>query len=203
MRCRVLLVCGSLQKVSANRAALDIARIHLSGLGLATVEDADELGTIPAFNSDHLTDPPQAVVSFRQRISRCDVAMMSCPEYAGAMSGVLKNALDWIVGSGELYTKPVAVLSAGTTGGVHALRNLIQTLTWQGAHVVGQLGIAGPRTKSDPSGRLTDPATITAIERLVQELIDVRVLPVDERLALVQHVTSSVGIETGHIASMS
>jgi NAD(P)H-dependent FMN reductase len=126
--------------------------------------------------------------------------MIAAPEYAGGLAGALKNALDWIVGSGELYSKPVVVLSAGTSGGVHARRNLIQTLTWQGAHVVGELGISAPRTKSDSRGHYTDPTTIGEIERLAQIAADAPTLAPEERLKLVTATTSSAGIEPGHIA---
>jgi NADPH-dependent FMN reductase len=45
-----------------------------------------------------------------------EAVLIAAPEYAGALAGTVKNALDWIVGSGELYAKPVAVMSAGATG---------------------------------------------------------------------------------------
>ena len=32
-----------------------------------------------------------------------DAVWIATPEYAGGMPGALKNALDWLVGSGELY----------------------------------------------------------------------------------------------------
>ena len=67
----------------------------------------------------------------------------------------MKNAFDWLVGSGELYRKPVALLSAGTTGGFHARRMMAQTLTWQGAYVVAELGISSARTKLE-GGRLNE-----------------------------------------------
>jgi NAD(P)H-dependent FMN reductase len=38
--------------------------------------------------------------------------LIATPEYAGGMPGTLKNALDWLVGSGELYGKPVVIVSA-------------------------------------------------------------------------------------------
>jgi hypothetical protein len=63
-------------------------------------------------------------------------------------------------------------MSAGTTGGPFARQMLIQTLTWQGAHVVAQMSIAAPRTESDADGRLTDDATIAEIERLTAVLVD-------------------------------
>ncbi len=71
----------------------------------------------------------------------------------------LKNAFDWLVGSGDIYRKPVAVISAGTSGGRYARQAMAQTLTWQGAYVVAELGITGPRTKSDDQGRVTDVPT--------------------------------------------
>ena len=126
--------------------------------------------------------------------------LIAAPEYAGALAGTIKNALDWVVGSGELYAKPVAVLSAGTTGGSFARQHLIQTLTWQGAHVVADLGIAAPRTKSDADGRYTDPATVAEIETLTAVLLDAVALPPRDRLALVRAVVDAAGVDAAHIA---
>ena len=92
------------------------------------------------------------------------------------------------------------MLSAGTSGGVHARRQLIQTVTWQGAHVVGDLAIAAPRTKSDSDGRFTDAATIADIERLAQIAIDAPRLSGDDRLARVRDIVAGAGVELGHIA---
>ena len=203
MSLRVLSVCGSLQSVSANRAALDVARSFLAQIEGVSVEEAEELASIQPFNPDLVTEPGEVVERFRERIARCHAVMIAAPEYAGGLAGALKNALDWIVGSGELYSKPVVVLSAGTSGGVHARRDLIQTLTWQGAHVVGELGISAPRTKADSRGRYTDSATIGEIERLAQIAMDAPTLDAEERLKLVGAITSSAGIEPGHIAPVT
>jgi chromate reductase, NAD(P)H dehydrogenase (quinone) len=35
-------------------------------------------------------------------VAHADAVLVSTPEYAGGMPGALKNALDWLVGSGEL-----------------------------------------------------------------------------------------------------
>ncbi len=96
------------------------------------------------------------VDDWRRRIAEADVVLLAVPEYAGGMAGALKNALDWIVGSGELYRKPVALISAGTSGGSNARRTAAQTLSWQGAYVVADLGIAAPRTKFDAGGTVHD-----------------------------------------------
>jgi chromate reductase len=194
----VLALSGSLQSNSANRAALDVAEAYLRGLRDVELEYASELAVIPAFNPD--LDAHPAVSAFAERVARSDVVIIATPEYAGGIAGALKNALDWLVGAGSLYGKPVVVLSAGTTGGLHARRQLIQTLTWQGAHVVGELGIAAPRTKSDATGRFTDPATIGEIEQLARIAVAAHALAADDRLARVRDIVTGAGIEPGHIA---
>ena len=120
----------------------------------ATVDRYDDLGELPPFNPD-LDDPGDAVRDWRARMGAADAVVIASPEYAGSVAGVVKNALDWIVGSGEFYRKPVGLISAGTSGGIHARNALVQTLTWQGAHVVASLGIGSPRTKSDAHGAIT------------------------------------------------
>ncbi|WP_428265895.1 NADPH-dependent FMN reductase [Haliangium sp.] len=200
MSFRVLLLCGSLQRISANRAALDVARAHMLRHDGVSVHEPDLIGDIPMLNPDRQDDPGAAVLALRDQVARSNGLLIACPEYAGALAGGLKNALDWLVGSGELYSKPAAVLSAGTSGGTYARQQLIQTLTWQGAHVVAQLGIAAPKSKSDSAGRFTDADTISAIEHVAQRLLDTATMSNEQRLAAVEEVTTAAGIEPGHIA---
>jgi chromate reductase, NAD(P)H dehydrogenase (quinone) len=164
------------------------------------LDDYADLARIPPFNAALDDDPGPVVTAWRKRIGSSDAVLIAAPEYAGALAGTIKNALDWIVGSGELYAKPVAVMSAGTTGGPFARQMLIQTFTWQGAHVVAQMGIAAPRTKSDADGRLTDDATIAEIERLTAVLVDAPTLDADARLELVRTVVATAGVDIGRIA---
>ena len=195
----VLTVCGSLQRSSANRAALDVAAARMAALG-AGVDEYDELALIPPLNVDPAHDAGPVVAAWRRRLAAADVVLLAAPEYAGALAGTIKNALDWVVGSGELYAKPVAVISAGTSGGVFARQGLIQTLTWQGAHVVAELGIAAPRTKSDAAGRYTDAATLAAIEALAEALLAAPALAPADRLAEVRRVVDGAGVDPVHIA---
>jgi NAD(P)H-dependent FMN reductase len=55
------------------------------------------------------------VTNLRNRIAAADVVLIAAPEYAGALAGTIKNALDWIVGSGELHLKPTADMTVGST----------------------------------------------------------------------------------------
>ena len=154
---------------------------------------------------EHPTDvgePSGARRRGRSQIGSSDAVVVAMPEYAGGMAGALKNALDWIVGSGELYGRPVAVISAGTTGGEHARRDLARTLTWQGGHVVAELGIAAPRTKADATGRYIDAATLAALETLADGVLHAPSLEPAARLALVGSVLARLGIGPEHISPM-
>jgi len=195
-RVRLLTVCGSLQRRSANRAALQAA----AGMAAsAVVDDFHRLADIPAFDPDRAEEPIAAVDEWRRRVAEADVVLIGTPEYAGGLPGALKNALDWLVGSGELYRKPVAVLSAGTSGGQHARWMTAQTLSWQGAYVVAELGIAGPRAKIDAEGRVTDDGTRAALRDLVTVLLAAPAMQPDDRVACATAVVARLEIDTAHI----
>ena len=195
----LLTVCGSLQARSANRAALDVAARAAREAG-ATVVDFDGLADVPPFDAAHSDEPPAAVGAWRSATEGADGLIVAVPEYAGGMAGATKNALDWLVTSASLYRRPIAVISAGTSGGTHALAQSARTMTWQGAYVVGVLGITAPITKSDDQGRLTDEATLAALRALVHELLVASApggLPAAAVMA--QRVTADLGIEPGHV----
>ena len=206
---RVLLLCGSLQRVSTNRAALDVAIAALRTKSAEPVEidDFDGLGAIPPFNFDHVDSPGDAVTDWRARLGAADAVLVAAPEYAGSVAGVVKNAFDWIVGSGELYRKPVSIISAASGGGAQARQTLLQSLTWQGAHVVGTLGIAVPNTKSvvretDGVRVFTDPPTIAGIEALAASLVAAVGHDATERMAVVTDLVVDAGIDPAHIAPL-
>ncbi len=114
MTTRILAISGSLRVSSKNATLLAAAaRLAPAGVELALYED---LGEIPPFNPD-LDDldggrAPTAVLAFRRTLREADGLMICSPEYAHGVSGVMKNALDWLVGSGELEGKPILLLNA-------------------------------------------------------------------------------------------
>lgn len=139
---RVVAISGSLQAGSSNTALVHLA----AGLadGKVQVDVFDGLADLPYFNPDlDGENPPRSVAELRASVGLADGVLIASPEYAHEMPGVLKNALDWLVRSGELYGKPVAVLSAAPSAdrGGYAREALRQTLTAQGATVVASTTI--------------------------------------------------------------
>jgi len=107
----ILGISGSLRRDSTNSRLLRAAEA-LVPQGTA-MRQFIALGSLPHFNPDDDTDhPPAAVVAFRAEITWADALMISSPEYAHGVPGTLKNALDWLVGSGEIINKPIALINA-------------------------------------------------------------------------------------------
>ena len=106
-------VSGSLRSASGNSTL--VRALAAVAPGGVTIESFDALGELPHFNPDLDGDgatPPPAVARWREAIRAADGLVISCPEYAHGVPGAFKNALDWLVGSGELMAKPIALLNA-------------------------------------------------------------------------------------------
>jgi hypothetical protein len=67
---------------------------------------------------------------------------------------------------------------------------MAQTLTWQGAYVVAELGITAPRTKPDDDGRLIDDATLEAIAAVTDALLRATAMAPGELAALAAELST-------------
>ncbi|WP_407568977.1 NADPH-dependent FMN reductase [Deinococcus altitudinis] len=130
---RVLALSGSLRGISKNTALLEAARmVAPAGVTVSLVPGLTEL---PPFNPDHEERPPRPVLDFQRALAQADALLICCPEYAHGVPGAFKNALDWVVGSGELVNKPVGLLNA-SAGGEYAQDSLRETLSVMSARLV-------------------------------------------------------------------
>ena len=140
---RVVAILGSLQQSSANgRLVLAVQEAAPPGLD---VDVWDGVGRLPHFSPDASNDLRMPVVEeLRREVASADAVLVATPEYAGGMPGSLKNAFDWLVGSGEFYGKTVVIVSAAPTTerGHGARRWTEETLRMQGANVTASLTVA-------------------------------------------------------------
>ena len=94
------------------------------------------VGDLPHFNPDlELIAPPESVSQLRIQLSQSACVFISCPEYAHGIPGSFKNALDWVVGSGELVDKPVGIINLSSSS-TFAQASLIEILTVMSARIV-------------------------------------------------------------------
>ncbi|HKZ10122.1 MAG TPA: NADPH-dependent FMN reductase [Rhodanobacteraceae bacterium] len=134
-RRRVLCLCGSLRRVSANRAALEAAReLAPRSLRLDLYGNARSL---PLFDPDVEAGPlPQAVRELREAVGHADALLIACPEYAHGIPGAFKNLLDWLVGALEFPGKPVLLLNTSARGSQHAQDALMEVLKTMSARLL-------------------------------------------------------------------
>jgi len=176
---RIFAVSGSLRAASSNTALLRAA----SSLAPEGVEVAlyKGLAGLPHFNPDldnlDAGTAPPPVMDFRSRLQASDGVLISSPEYAHGVPGALKNAIDWVVSSGEIYEKPVAFLNA-SMGARHAYASLTETLETADADIVREASVRVglPTNRIDETGILANPelsgalrAAVAALARAVED----------------------------------
>jgi NAD(P)H-dependent FMN reductase len=164
---RVLLVSGSLRGGSSNTAALRTAAASApEGVETPIYEG---MASLPHFNPDDDVPPlAEPVAALRAAFGAADAVLFCTPEYAGALPGSFKYLLDWGVGGGELYGKPVAWINVSgiqaPTRGADAHASLRKVLGYLGAEIVEDAVAEVPVPRSAvEDGVITDPEIVAAI----------------------------------------
>lgn len=178
MAFKILGISGSLRNASSNTALLRAcAALAPDGITISIYEGLDKLPYFSPELDTETTVPADAVADLRAKIGTADAIIISTPEYAFGIPGVLKNALDWIVSSGEFTHKPTGVISASplATGGEKAHASLVQTLTVMTATIREEFKLIIPtvRTKIDLQGKITDPHLEEKLLTLIRQLANV------------------------------
>jgi chromate reductase, NAD(P)H dehydrogenase (quinone) len=170
----LLGISGSLRKHSYNTAALRaVGSLLPRGMTFRIASLAD----LPFYNADvEQLGFPAAVQQFRKEVAAADALMFAVPEYNFSVSGILKNALEWLSRPPDPSAsgKPCAMFGAtvspvGTARGQFHLRHICVSLNLipvNSPHV----DIANAKTKFDSEDRLTDQAAIDLMRQLIGEL---------------------------------
>ncbi|MGG1516858.1 NADPH-dependent FMN reductase [Paenibacillus oryzisoli] len=168
----VLGISGSLRKPSTNTRLLSF----IGGMMPETVafHMHDDLAALPHFNPDLDLDHVQedeAVHTWRAQLKAADAIIICTPEYARGVPGSLKNALDWVVSSGEFVGMPTAIISASPhpDGGAIALHSLTLTLKMMSAVIPDEASLSIPFASKivGADGLVTDPGTLSLLNNLV------------------------------------
>lgn len=129
---KLVAFCGSLRKASFNRLALQafIERVP-AGTSVQTIE----IGDWPLYDADiQAKGFPDKVQAAQKSMLEADGIVLVSPEYNYGISGVLKNAIDWLSRTTPqpFATKPIALFGAsmGLLGTARAQYQLRQTLVF-------------------------------------------------------------------------
>jgi chromate reductase len=160
---KVLGLCGSLRSKSYNHMALKAAeQLMPDGLTLECID----FGDIPLYNQDDQSPATlTAVERLRAHVASADALLIASPEYNFSVSGVLKNAIDWLSRTSPqpFKDKPVALMSAtqGPVGGARHQYELRKILGCLEAFVMNkpEIYIGMCQNRFDDKGALTDATT--------------------------------------------
>ncbi len=128
------------------------------------------LGGLPLFNPDLEGFEAPEVMDFRAQLRIADGVLIASPEYAHGITGVLKNALDWVVGSGEFVQKPVALLNASLRA-MHAPESLKEVLKTMDAQIVLSEIIPLPNNKVDKTAILAQDTLSIPLRRAIETFV--------------------------------
>ena len=156
---KLVAFCGSLRKGSFNRLALQafIERLP-QGASVETIE----IGDWPLYNADIQAQGfPAPVQAAQQKMLAADGIVFASPEYNYSVSGVLKNAIDWLsrITPQPFAGKPMAVFGAsgGPLGTARAQYHLRQMMVFLDGRFVNkpEVMIGAAQTKF-ADGKFTD-----------------------------------------------
>lgn len=126
---KILALSGSLRAASFNTLLLRAtARLAPTDIEVSLYPG---LGNLPLFNPDLEAADPPPVAHLRRHILAADAILIASPEYAHGVTGVMKNALDWMVGNESFVARPVALFNASARATIaqQALREIISTMS--------------------------------------------------------------------------
>ena len=110
------------------------------------------------------------VKSLRKSVLEADAVLLLSPEYHSAMSGALKNALDFL-GSTQFLHKPVGLMAVagGGKGGINCLNNMRTVMRGVYANAIPRQLVLDPdRFDYERDGLKKDAAE--QVDGLVEEL---------------------------------
>lgn len=143
---RILALSGSLRKSSYNTALIK-AVSDLAPAGVEVVAYSG-LGDLPLFNPDLEGEDIPAVNNLVCELGKSNGLIIASPEYAHGISGVLKNALDWLVSGEEFVYMPVALLNSSPRA-THAQAALREVITTMSGNIIEGASISVPLLSSN------------------------------------------------------
>lgn len=184
---KILAFAGSARIESFNKKLVKIAAEGAKAAG-TQVTYIDLLDyPMPLYNQDLETEKglPDSVLQFKALLKSHQGFLISCPEYNGSITSLLKNAIDWASrpepGESPLsltcFKGKVAALLATSPGGLGGMRGLVHVraiLEGIGVTVIpDQKAISNAYQAFDEQGRLNDEKQTSAVQDIARKLADV------------------------------
>lgn len=172
---KLLGLSGSIRRESYCKAVLETIRENAA----ADVEVNNfDLEPIPPYNLDLDNDKgwPAPIRALRQAVIEADGLIAITPEYNHGMSGILKNAIDWVSRPGYesiLKGKSVVCMSVSNRGGIRAQNQMHATFLSTVCRIIpGREIVIIEPAKKITGGRVTEEQMLRVILRGVDVLLE-------------------------------
>lgn len=171
---KVVALVGSLREDSFNMQLVKMIEKRYSHL--FEVEVAD-IGCLPHYNEDDEKEPAIEVVNFKAIIFEADAVLISTPEFNWSLSGVLKNALEWLSRVDKpIAGKPVIPMgvSQGGLGTVRAqlhLRQILSSIQAKTLPLAGNEIFIGGAGQKFEGGKLTHEVTLQFLDEVIDRFV--------------------------------
>ncbi|MDX1770298.1 MAG: NADPH-dependent FMN reductase [Planococcaceae bacterium] len=125
---------------------------------------------MPMYNGEEEQATNPVVKSLRKAVLEADAVLLISPEYHSAMSGALKNTLDFL-GSTQFLHKPVGLMAiaGGGKGGINCLNNMRTVMRGVYANAIPRQLVLDPSTFDYDSDGLVKEAA-EQVNGLIDEL---------------------------------
>lgn len=169
----LLGLSGSLRKASFNTQLMHNAAARWADARFVTGDLR-----LPLYDGDleEASGIPAEVQTLADQIASADAVIVVTPEYNKGISGVLKNALDWVsrTDGSPWLDKPVAIMSAtaGRAGGERAQTMLVSCMMpFRPRLIAGpEVLVGGAFKEFDEAGTLTNERYGKALDDLMARL---------------------------------
>lgn len=181
---KIIALAGSLRENSYNQQLVKIAaegaKEAQAEVQIINLADFN----IPLFSEDlEAEETPSGVNDLKRLFAQSQGILLASPEYNGSISGVLKNALDWLsrpskdAEIGSAFQGKVAGIMATSPGGLGGLRGLNHTrdiLFNLGVTIVpNQIAIPAAYQAFDETGSLVDDKQQASVKALGAKVVDI------------------------------
>ncbi|MCB0608642.1 MAG: NAD(P)H-dependent oxidoreductase [Lewinellaceae bacterium] len=168
---RILAVSGSTRLNSANGVILQtIADLYRRKSDIHIYPD---LAALPHFDPGlDEAETPDIVLDFHRQIAQSDGVIICTPEYVFSLPAVLKNAIEWTVATTLFSNKPVALITASSSG-EKAHESLIMIMKTLYARVEDEacLLIRGVKSKIGVDKQISDPVVLNKINSTIEAFL--------------------------------
>jgi len=168
---KILTISGSVRKNASNVKLLEALPFVFPKYQFSRFKKLEEL---PLFHADLQDQPlPPVVDEWKAAILTADAMVICTPVYLYNLPALLKNALEWVTASGELYNKRVLAMTftPNPPRGEKAMQSLSWSLQALNANIVAQLALYQTEISFDKNDQLVDSEHVDLLKAAVHLLV--------------------------------